>query len=262
MENSKESKNDLLSDNNNSYIELKEYIKQKAKEYNLKTTILSKGDNVYKDALIRVFISLTIGYFLFLYSEDNLINPRYSIGIDAVENIFNIGYSYKMITGWILFILSTIAIYIGINLFSSQAKYTKIALSINDKFKNIFNFHMSKENRTGDKTPTIAYTVLFESCRKEYLDPNELVQLLQMLHKSNSIYDFIFQNGLSEYYDFNIHKSLYLKYNNFRAKNYKPILSTILSFAEMTEGNLTEEQILFFKEELDNTKLISDDVQF
>ncbi|MGJ0310445.1 hypothetical protein [Aliarcobacter cryaerophilus] len=260
MKNKEELKNNQES--YNSFVMLIEFIKQKTKEYKRFTTILSKGDNVYKNALIRVFISLMIGYFLFIYSQYSLINPGSSIGMNFLDDIFNFRYKYQDFAGCIFFIIFSLSIYIVINLLYSQAKYTRIALNIDTKFKNIYNFHMSESNKDSGKTITVVYTVLFEGCRKEYLDSNELEQLLRMLHETNSIHSFIFKNEFKDFYDFNTYKSIYLKYNDYRAKNYNPLLSTMLSFAEIAEGKLDEEQIIFFKKEIEDTKLVSDEVQW
>lgn len=219
--------------------------------------ILNRGSSTYKTSLLRIGFSILISWYIFLYDGYDFINPSGSIGVDILDDLLSISYKYEDLFGWLFFIVAIILIYKLSNILFGWGKYTKLALAIDTKFRNVYNFHLSNNNKNQETTIAIAYAVTFEECRKNYLQAGDLEYLLKNLDKRNSTYMFLHQNLSEKDVDFNVQLNLYSKYNNFRAMSYKPLLSVILSLNELSDGPLDKEMINTIKIDYEKENLIS-----
>jgi len=122
-------------------------------------------------------------------------------------------------------------------------KYTKIAVEMDEMFHNIYNFHLSLDNRTQNNTLLLGMTVAFETSRKHQLFPKDMTYLLKRLDsRNNALVQFVNPTGASELVEWDTYEKLYTTYNSFRAKDVRPAVATMLAYMSQS-GDVNQEDI-------------------
>jgi hypothetical protein len=122
-------------------------------------------------------------------------------------------------------------------------KYTKIAVEMDELFRNIYNFHLPQENRTQNYLYLLGMTVVFETSRNHQFHPDDMTYLLKRLDpKNNALVQFVNPTGVSELVEWDAYERAYTSYNNFRAKGIRPAVATMLGYMSQ-DANVTQDVI-------------------
>lgn len=135
-------------------------------------------------------------------------------------------------------------------------KYTRIIAKMNKEFTTTCNFYLHNQYRTEDMLRSIAFTIAFEEARQERLSPEKLSTILQVLIDSFSITYYIkpFGNNAADWESI---ENTYIKYIDFRAMDYKPLVSLTLAGIYCEGEILSQTKILEINKELSNNRILS-----
>jgi len=187
------------------------------------------------DFMIAAFSSLFIGWLLFLKGtddsyDDNLVDPVYSVGFKLFDELFDINYSDEISISYLLYVIFLFIIY-KISVSSLVwLKYKRLAFQMERHFISIYNFHLPEQNKTKEIILAIAMCSIFEEARQTKLTRENLICLLEQFDNASRLKQYF-----QRYIDTNNLQSLYSTYNNYRAMNYMPLVSTLLTFEHLVE---------------------------
>ena len=205
-----------------------------------------------QQSLVILGSAVFISWFFFLNGY-GYWNPSDSLGVNILGDIFSISYKYETTVGIMSFFIFSYLWYKLLFLLLGWLKYTKISLAMEDKYQDIYNYHLPKQNKSIEFLPLIALSVVFEEARKNKLNSLNLTYLLQRLSLDSSLNKIFHSNPIES----NAYESLYRTYNDFRAMNHKPLISTIL--ASKNIGNdLSDNELAKVVQELKNNPIVSD----
>lgn len=122
-------------------------------------------------------------------------------------------------------------------------KYTKIAVEMDGKFRDVYNFHLPAENKSPNVMVLLGMSVIFETSRIHQFNPEDMTYLLKRLDsKTNALVQFINPTGMSDFVEWDAYERLYISYNNFRAKGVRPVVSTMLAY-QSEDGVVSQEEV-------------------
>ena len=202
----------------------------------------SNSEQTYKYSLIALGLSLLISWYLFLKEMDSLsIEPGDSIGGVWIGSFAYINYNYVDSASILAFVALFFILYkILYVIILERSIYSRILSDIELRYLNIYNFHLPSVNKTQESVYNIACSVIFEVSRDNNLTSDDLIYILQSLKANNKIKPILFPKEINDenlaYYGL-----LYKFYNDFRARNYKPLASTILAIKNLQSEISLEE---------------------
>ncbi len=132
------------------------------------------------------------------------------------------------------------------------AKYSKIIIDADKKFIHTYNFSIPIEYKTNELLVILANTLLFEEARSNELLPKDFIELLVGL-KGNKLADYIKPSG-NDNFDFELYEKMYSIYNDFRAREIRPIVSMQATFLNINRA-VNSEDLLGMQEEYDKNPI-------
>lgn len=188
------------------------------------------------DFMIAAFSSIFVCWLIFLNGTDdypfkgNLVDPVYSVGFKLFDKLFDINHSDETSVSYLLCVIFLFIIYKIIVFILVLLKYKRLAFQMGRRFTNIYNFYLPEQNKTKEIILAIAMCSIFEEARQAKLTRENLIFLLEQFDNASRLKQYF-----QRYIDTNNLQSLYLAYNNYRAMNYMPLVSTLLTFEHLVE---------------------------
>lgn len=133
-------------------------------------------------------------------------------------------------------------------------KYTLIISAAEKKFLDIYNFETPQEYKKINLITSLANTVLFEEVRLKRLSPNEFEELLIGLDGNTEFYKLIKPNG-NTFFDFEAYKTMYSMYIDYRAREFRPIVSMMAVFSSIDGEPFEKEEIEKLAREYENSPM-------
>lgn len=127
---------------------------------------------------------------------------------------------------------------------------------MNTKFTTTCNFHLPTQYKEEEILKSIAYAIAFEEARSERLSPEKMSVMLQVLIDRFAITYYIKPFG-NDAADWEMIKDMYIKYLDFRAMNYKPLVSITLTGLYFNGVVLNQIKINEITEEFSKNRLLS-----
>lgn len=124
----------------------------------------------------------------------------------------------------------------------SWFKWTKVLVSAEDKFRDIYNFELEDNLKVYNRVLPLAFTMVFEEMRINKVLPDDAMKILRTLRKDSPFYVFITPVGRN-LVQWNEYKRVYANYLNERKAGLRPILSYMFSISEQVSDKEREEII-------------------
>lgn len=126
----------------------------------------------------------------------------------------------------------------------SWFKWTKLILSAEQKFIDIYNFEVSIEYKIYSKILPLAFCIIFEEMRLNKVQPNNVESILEALRKDSPFYQYVSPNG-SDFVNWEAYKMIYTYFVSYRASGERPIVAIV--FAMNSQNASTDDELQGFK---------------
>lgn len=133
-------------------------------------------------------------------------------------------------------------------------KYTLIINSAEKKFVDIYNFQTPNEAKEPTYLMLLANTLLFEEVRLNRLSPDNFGELLTGFSGDTTFHKLIKPVG-DTFFDIDAFISLYNLYIDFRAREIRPIVSTMVTFQSLEGITVTKDEIKQLSESYNNNPM-------
>lgn len=211
-----------------------------------------------KNNFIILSLSVLILWLIFIKGESDLFYPSDSAMITLLldNSLVYIKSRYRGYISIILFLLTIIPLKNILTILFNSIIYKMYLNKINNKFLEIYTFHVSSKNKTAHLKTLIAMTVIMEESKKYKISPQSLIKMLSKATSNLEITAIVNPTGINQIVQWEEYMKIYQNYISFRAENYKPLIAALLSF-EKNERSLTKEFIDKSISDLNEKPLVS-----
>lgn len=130
----------------------------------------------------------------------------------------------------------------------SWGKYTKIIVSAEKKFSDIYNFELLDEYKYIDSVMPLAFTVMFEEIRLNKMLPKDMKKIISGIRKSSPFKQFLIPGG-QFLVDWNAYTKIYDGYNQYRIRGERPIVAMMFAMNEVGGEDISEDDKIEIREE-------------